>query len=64
VQRPLTSGISVTPRFLKRIEFYKVIYLNKKLFATFMSLHIFLGVMKCSCILFLRVEVIEIQIDL
>jgi hypothetical protein len=41
----------VTPRFSKRIEFYKVIYLNKKLFVTFVLLHIFLGVMKCSCIL-------------
>jgi hypothetical protein len=39
------------PRFSKRIEFYKVIYLNKYLFVAFVSLYIFLGVMKCSCIL-------------
>jgi hypothetical protein len=54
----------VTPWFLKRIEFYKVIYLNKQLFVAFMPLHIFLGVMKCSCILLCKWKALKFKFDL
>jgi hypothetical protein len=70
VDGPLGDGVgkvvraSVTPCFLKRIEFYKVIYLNKKLFIAFILLHIFLGVMKCSYILLCEQKSLKFKFDL
>jgi hypothetical protein len=50
--------IHVTPWFSKIIEFYKVI------FVAFIPLHIFLGVIKCSCILLCEYKSLKFKFDL
>jgi hypothetical protein len=58
VQRSLL----VTPYFLKRIEFYKFIYLNKYLFVVFHAGAYFPLCCEVFLYFIVRVEVIEIQI--
>jgi hypothetical protein len=60
VQRSLL----VTPYFLKRIEFYKFIYLNKYLFVAFHAGAYFPLCCEVFLYFIVRVEVIEIQISL
>jgi predicted membrane channel-forming protein YqfA (hemolysin III family) len=50
-QLEVEASHPVTPYFLKRRESYKFIYLNKYLIVAFMSMYIFLCVVKCSYIL-------------
>jgi hypothetical protein len=60
----LKGGRFVTPYFLKGIEFYKFIYLNKYLLIAFHADAYFSLYCEVFLYFIVRVEVVEIQISL